>query len=294
MDRSPRTRLAVSLILIAFGLAASFAVADSLISTLSDDENAQTSPLGEVEGATDVPAVPAAPESDESEDLAKAAPSDDETKQPADAAWCTDNQRCEREARRGGRAEMAAVWAPVSVGDRSDPAPPCADTNSCVDRLVSLIPRVRERPLELPTIEECTSSIGGDALCFDFGHGNYLVGDAPTDGQGELGFCTSLGYYYVSGPAPQGGAGGPCPDDDGEGDGGGAAPTVRDCTSSIGGEATCFDFGDGKYLVFDRTDEGEGELGFCTGSDYYFVSVDAPAADSDAGAKCPDAAAARR
>jgi hypothetical protein len=295
MDRSPRTRLAVSLVLIAFGLAATFAVADSLISNTPDAEKAQSSPLGEIEGGTDTPAVPAAPESDAPEGLAKAAPSDDEKKQRADAAWCADDQRCEREGRDGGRAEMAAVWAPVSAGDRSAPAPSCGDANSCVDRVVSLIPRVRERPLDLPTIEECTSSIGGDALCFDFGDGNYLVGDAPTDGAGELGFCTSLGYYYVAGPSPQGGAGGPCPDDRGDGAGDGGAPTVRDCTSSIGGEATCFDFGDGKYLVFDRTDEGEGELGFCAGSDYYFVSVAAPsAADGDAGAKCPDAAAARR
>lgn len=294
MDRSSRARLAASLALIAFGLAATFAVADSLISDTRDANTARSAPVGEIEGASGAPAAPAAPESDVLEALAKPAPADGDKRERADAAWCTGGQHCEREGRVGGADGMAAVWAPANVDDRRGPAPSCGDTSSCIDRVVSLLPRVQQRPLDLPTIEECTSSIGGDALCFDFGDGNYLVGDAPTDGEGELGFCTSLGYYYVSGPSPQGGAGGPCPDDGGDGTADGGAPTVRDCTSSIGGEATCFDFGDGKYLVFDRTDEGEGELGFCTGADYYFVSVDAPSAGGDAGAKCPDAAAARR
>jgi hypothetical protein len=292
MRFSPRARLAVSLALIAFGLAATFAVADSLISDTPDTKSAQSTPVGQIEGATGAPAAPALPDGDVLEGFAQAPPAEDKKQTDrADVAWCTGKQRCEREGRGGGRAEPAAVWAPASTDDRSAPAPSCGDTNSCVDHLVSLMPPVRDRPVDLPTIEECTSSIGGDALCFDFGNGDYLVGDAPNDGQGELGFCTSVGYYYVSGPSLEGGAGGPCPGEGGDGEGDGPAPIVRDCTSSLGGEATCFDFGDGKYLVFDRTDEGEGELGFCTGSDYYYVS---PSVGGDAGAKCPDAAAARR
>ena len=120
---------------------------------------------------------------------------------------------------------------------------------------------------DLPRIRECTSSIGGEATCFDFGDGNYLVGDAPTDGEGELGFCTSSGYYYVSGPSLEGGVGAACPGDPAvrtqrRGD----APTARECTSSIGGDATCFDFGGGNYIVSDPIADGEGELGFCTDS----------------------------
>ncbi len=82
-------------------------------------------------------------------------------------------------------------------------------------------------------------------------------------------------------------AGGACPGEDGTGKGhNGDAPTARECTSSTGGDATCFDFGGGKYLVSDPLDDGEGELGFCTSSGYYFVS--APSAHGETGAKCPD------
>jgi hypothetical protein len=156
-----------------------------------------------------------------------------------------------------------------------------------------LITDVADRLPGLPKIRECTSSIGGEAICFDFGAGNYLVGDSPADGQAELGFCTDEGYYYVSGPSLGGGAGSECPGDrPADGGTGGDAPTAQQCKSSIGGEATCFDFGGGNYLVSDPQSDGEGELGFCTSAAYYYVS--APSAEGDAGAKCPNARLARR
>jgi hypothetical protein len=64
---------------------------------------------------------------------------------------------------------------------------------------------------------------------------------------------------------------------------------VRECTSSVGGEATCFDFADGKYLVIDSKDDGESELGFCTGSGYYYVA--GPSVDGGTNDECPDSAA---
>jgi hypothetical protein len=140
-------------------------------------------------------------------------------------------------------------------------------------------------------MRECVSSIGGEALCFDVGGGNYFVGDAPGDGGTELGFCAPSGYYYVSGPTLDGGAGAACPDEPGNGGSqDGEVPTARECTSSSGGEATCFDFGDGKYIVSDPASDGGGELGFCTSSGYYYVSAESAA--GEAGAECPDAEAA--
>ena len=94
----------------------------------------------------------------------------------------------------------------------------------------------------------------------------------------EFGFCTGSGYYHVTGPYLGGGIGAACPGDrpsdrerrDGRPK---ARPRSRECTSSIGGQATCFDFGDGSYIVSDSHADGEGELGFCTDSGYYYVSA---------------------
>jgi len=207
-------------------------------------------------------------------------------------------KRAGRDERRSGDAEvsgdqavMAAAVIPAGDGGGGLPSP-CSDTNSCVDRVGRLITDVTDKLPGLPKIRECKSSIGGKALCFDFGAGNYLVGDSPDDGQAELGFCTDDGYYYVTGPSLGGGAGSACPDDRPvDGGTGGDAPTAQECQSSVGGEATCFDFGGGNYLVSDPQGDGEGELGFCTSSGYYYVS--APSADGDAGAKCPSARLAR-
>jgi len=219
---------------------------------------------------------------------------------------------------------VTGLLAPPGGG----PAPPCSDQASCQALVEGVIPDGGGGAPGAPTMRDCAGASGGEATCFDFGDGNYLVGDSPDDGQGELGFCTSSGYYYVAGPSnPDGNIGATCPGGgapvedpgDGDGDGGGGgpappcsdqascqalvegvipaggggapgAPTMRDCTSSIGGEATCFDFGDGNYLVGDSPDDGQGELGFCTSSGYYYVS--GPAPDGDAGAECPGAAPA--
>jgi hypothetical protein len=187
---------------------------------------------------------------------------------------------------------MAAAMIPAG-GAGGDLQLPCGDTNTCVDRVGRLITDVADKLPALPKVRNCKSSIGGEAMCFDFGAGTYLVGDSPADGQAELGFCMGSGYYYVSGPSPGGGAGSACPGERPADDGaGGDTPTAHECQSSIGGEATCFDFGGGNYLVSDPLADGEGELGFCTDSDYYYVS--APSAEGDAGAKCPNARLARR
>jgi hypothetical protein len=123
----------------------------------------------------------------------------------------------DRRKRRGDRAEEAdeaavlAAFIPEASGGGGAPLP-CSDTNSCVNRVGRLVTDVADRVPNLPRLRECTSSIGGAAICFDFGGGNYLVGDGPADGETELGFCTSSGYYYVSAPSAAGEAGAKCPD----------------------------------------------------------------------------------
>ena len=62
-------------------------------------------------------------------------------------------------------------------------------------------------------------------------------------------------------------------------------PRIRECTSSVGGAATCFDFGGGAYLVGDGPADGQTELGFCTGSGYYWVS--GPSLGGGTGGACP-------
>jgi hypothetical protein len=200
------------------------------------------------------------------------------------------NRESDRRKRSGGNAdeEGAEVFAAlISNGgaDAGGPAAPCA--GSCVGHIEPIVPDVRRRVADLPLIRECKSSIGGDALCFDFGGGHYLVGDSPEDGQAELGFCASSGYYYVSGPELDGGARTACPDDRAAAEGG-DPPRTRECASSTGGEATCFKFGGGRYIVSDPFDDGEGELGFCTPSGYYFVA--APSGRGGTAAECPDTA----
>jgi len=281
MRPSARTRLVVSIALIIFGVAVTFAAADSLINTHHADKSHSSGDVSQIAGASG--AEPDATGDVLGAQASNAEPSAD--KDRTEPTRCGDDRRCEGrwgEASRNGQA-VAAALVLVNDEQRRDSAP--AD----VDEIRQLIPRVRERVDDLLKIRDCTSSIGGEAICFDFGDGNYLVGDAPSDGEGELGFCTSDGYYFVSGPTPDGGAGVECPDGSGGDEtGAGHAPRARECTSSVGGDATCFAFGGGKYLVSDPFNDGEGELGFCTRDGYYFVA--APSAEGGTGGECPDAA----
>ena len=296
MRPSTRRRLIALVAVATFGLAVTFAVADNF--TLIGPRTVE--PTGEVSPPLeDATSAPSDPSGDELGAYAGGLQQRLDGASEPDKKRCKADKRCEKNGRGGDdedgdETETVAALIPAGSGGGGDrPALPCTDTNSCVGRLEALIPYVRDRVAEqLPRIRECTSSIGGEATCFDFGNGNYLVGDAPQDGQAEIGFCTKSGYYHVSAPALDGGAGAACPDDpageaDGEGD---DPPTARECTSSSGGQAKCFDFGDGKYIVSDPPDDGEGELGFCTGSGYYYVS--APSAEGGAGVECPDAPAA--
>ncbi len=279
-----RRRLPGLVALAVLGAGVAFAVADG---------------LSLVESRTVKPHVEVLPSLETAEGAAGGAEHDElgaiETGRDSRAAERTKRDRTRREDRRHGRAgddddqtAMLAALIPAGSGGGGQPLP-CTDTNSCVDRVGRLITDVADRLPGLPRIRECTSSIGGKATCFDFGAGNYLVGDSPADGQAELGFCTASGYYYVSGPSLGGGTGGACP-------GGrphkrerptgqGAPPTPRECESLSGGDATCFDFSGGSYIVSDPLADGKGELGFCTGSGYYYVS--APSAEGAAGANCP-------
>lgn len=289
-----RRRLTVLVAIAAFATVAAFAVADSIITrNAPSTDGSQPKASGYIEGSAGAPL--AAPDSGEREPYTGGLQARLPGSSKPDKKECKGEKRCEQKRDRDGEQTVETVAAAFgSAGSGEDGTgltPPCTDTDSCVGEIRQLIPRVRERVSGLPLIRECTSSIGGEALCFDFGDGRYLVGDAPDEGGAELGFCAPSGYYYVSGPAPEGGAGVACPDEGGKDDSdGGDVPTARECTSSIGGQATCFDFGDGKYIVSDPLTDGRGELGFCTGSGYYYVS--APSATGEAGAKCPDAAAA--
>ena len=292
MRPSSRSRLALAITLVVLGTAAAaFAVADSL--TLISSSKVE--PHGEA-------FPPAGDVSDETADAEQGVLGAQASAQDRSAGKNKNTSKAEgkkkkSEAKRGDAADeevqtqMVAALIPAGSGGGGRLALPCSDTNSCVDRVGRLVTDVTDRIPDLPRLRECTSLIGGDATCFYFGGGNYLVGDGPADGEIELGFCTDSGYYYVSGPSLEGGAGVACPDDGGGGDGtgGGDAPRVHDCTSSSGGDATCFYFGGGNYLVSDPPADGGGELGFCTDSGYYYVS--APSAEGDAGAKCPHARA---
>jgi hypothetical protein len=283
MRRWMRANLA-ALTLVVLAIGAAFAVADS-INLVSPRAVA---PQGEIFPPRDDGTADAAtPEHDELGARASAP-----GRSPGKAGKRDDGDK-RRNGSAGVGGDQAVMAAAVIPGRDGGGESPCSGTNSCVDRVGRLITDVADKLPGLPKIRECTSSIGGEAICFDFGAGNYMVGDSPADGQAELGFCTADGYYYVSGPSLGGGAGSACPGDHpADGGTGGDAPTARECQSSIGGQATCFDFGGGNYLVSDPQSDGEGELGFCTSSDYYYVS--APSAEGDAGAKCPNTRLARR
>ena len=197
------SRLAGFTGLAVLGVGVAFATADSL--TLIESRTVE--PHGEVspplEDVTDQPGIA------EHEELGARASAPDRR---------AGKKRSDDDKRRGEAGDdddqpeevVAAAFVPAGGADGGLPLP-CSDTNSCVDRVGKLITDVRDRVLDLPTMRECTSSIGGEATCFDFGSGNYLVGDDPTDGEGEFGFCTDSGYYYVSGPSLEGGAGVACP-----------------------------------------------------------------------------------
>jgi hypothetical protein len=192
-------------------------------------------------------------------------------------------------AEAGGEPAVLAGLIPDGSGGGELPLP-CGNAGSCVDQVGHLIPDVAVRVPDVPTLRQCTSSIGGDATCFDFGEGRYLLGDGPADGRTELGFCTSSGdYYNVSGPYLDGGVDAACPGERRRGHerrlGRRLPPTAYDCKSLSGGNATCYDLGRGRYIVSDSLADGSGELGFCSDSGYYYVS--APSGKGEAGAKCP-------
>ena len=269
-------RLAPLIALAIFGSAVAFAANDSLPLVGSRTIAPQGELVRPVGDAADEPV----------------APLHDELGALSSSDGAGGDRKSDRKKRSGRNAdeeqtEVLAALIPNGSADAGNPAPPCADTDSCVGHIERIVPDVHRRIADLPLIRECKSSIGGDALCFDFGGGHYLVGDSPEDGQAELGFCASSGYYYVSGPQLDGGSRTACPDDRAAAEAG-DPPSTRACSSSTGGEATCFGFGGGRYIVSDPFDDGEGELGFCTPSGYYFVA--APSGSGGTAAECPDAA----
>ena len=287
MRPSTRTRLVVSIALIISGIAVTFAAANSLINTREADKSHSASgSVGQIAGATgaEPPATGEVLGAQSSSEEPRAA-----DRERAKPKHCGDARRCEGtwgDASRSGQAVAAAFVVSGHEQQQGDSSP--ADR----DRITQVIPRVRERVLDLLKITECTSLIGGDAICVKFPDGSYLVGDAANDGAGEMGFCTGSGYYFVAGPTPDGGTGVECPDGSaGDETGGGQMPKARECTSSVGGEATCFAFGGGMYLVSDPFRDGGGELGFCTRDGYYFVS--ASSAAGGIGGECPAASSKR-
>ncbi len=284
MRPSTRGRLAGFSALAVLGICAALAVADSLPLVSSDT----VTPQGEVFPPVDAADAAEAPEGD----VLGAQASSDRREAGGEKA----ERRKQKDKRRGEAGddeagdETAVLAALIPAGSGGGGAPlPCSDTSSCVQRVGRLITNVSDRLPDLPRIRECTSSIGGAATCFDFGGGDYLVGDGPADGQTELGFCTGSGYYWVSGPSLGGGTGGACPGERQRGRerraGRRNAPATRECTSLRGGKATCFDFAGGNYIVSDSLSDGKGEFGFCIDGEYYYVS--APSAKGDAGARCP-------
>jgi len=284
-----RLRLASLIALVVFGIAVTFAVADSLTllgTRTIEPHGAVAAPIG---GAPDTD-DPAPPAHDELGAIASGS---------APEAERRDERKDEKSDRgdRGDRAETeqsdesSGSVIPAVIDDGGQLTLPCTEVDSCVERVGRLITDVGETAPDLLPMRGCTSSIGGEALCVDFGDGNYLVGDAPYDGEAELGFCTGSGYYHVTGPSLDGGIGAACPDDPGgERNSDGDAPAVRECTSSNGAEAVCFDFADGSYIVYDAHDDGESELGFCSSSGYSYIS--APTGEGQADAECPEAVAA--
>jgi hypothetical protein len=263
----------------AFALAVGIAVASGVFDRASTDEP-QPAVSGDIEGAAGMQ-----PEPDGDERADRASGPDSRADRP--------RKRGKKRRRDGesGERVAAALFGPENNAPGKHR---CAGSCTGQIRQQVLGLRVHERVADLLTIRSCTSSIGGRATCFAFGGGAYLLGDAPRDGDGELGFCGSSGHYYhVSGPPLGGGSGGVCPGDRERREPIlGGPPVAYDCKSSTGGEATCFYFADGSYFVSDPFADGEGELGFCAasneegaGSGYYYVS--APSGDGRAGGGCP-------
>jgi hypothetical protein len=94
----------------------------------------------------------------------------------------------------------------VPGGGGGGPTPPCTDQASCQAFFAGLLGSGPPEP------RDCTGAGGGKATCVDFGEGNFLLGDPPDDGAGELGLCIQGAYFFLAGPEPQdGGAGEACP-----------------------------------------------------------------------------------
>jgi hypothetical protein len=94
-------------------------------------------------------------------------------------------------------------------GGGGGPAPPCTDPASCQAFFEGLLGGGGGGA---PGPRDCTGASGGGATCVDLGEGNFLLGDPPDDGAGELGLCIQGTYFYVAGPEPpDGGAGEACP-----------------------------------------------------------------------------------
>jgi hypothetical protein len=117
-------------------------------------------------------------------------------------APCSDMDSCEAFF----RAMIEEALGGPGGGETPAPAPPCTDEASCRALLEGA------GGGGAPAPRECTGASGGEATCVDFGDGNFVLGDRPDDGQGELGICAGGSYFYVAGPAePTGGAGEACP-----------------------------------------------------------------------------------
>ena len=210
-----RSRLTVLVALAAFAMVVAVAVADNITRNAPPTDDSQPTASGYIDGSAGAP--PAAPDSGEREPYTGGLQARLPGSSKPDKKDCKREKRCDEKKRDGDGEQtvqtVAAAFAPASSDDGDNGlTPPCTDTDSCVGEIKQLIPRVRERVSDLPLIRECTSSIGGEALCFDFGDGQYIVSDPLADGGGEFGFCTGSGYYYVSAPTATGEAGGKCPD----------------------------------------------------------------------------------
>jgi hypothetical protein len=158
---------------------------------------------------------------------------------------CTDEASCQ-----------AFFEGLLGGGGGDAPAPPCTDQASCETFFGGLVGGGGGGGGGAPTTRDCTSLGGGAATCVDFGDGNFILGDAPDDGYGEFGFCTSSdqapagpGYYYVSGPPPGGDAAAPCPT---------AAPAAAPPAEGGGGDTGS---GDGGSTDSGSTDSGSTDSG---------------------------------
>ena len=106
---------------------------------------------------------------------------------------------------------------PSGGGGGGEPPPfPCSDQATCTALVEELIGGGGggggEEPPSGPAQRDCTGATGGAATCVDFGDGNFILGDPPDDGHGELGVCAGGSYFFVAGPdSPDGDAGGTCP-----------------------------------------------------------------------------------